>query len=239
METPLPRTSLLANLLATGALFAVVGSSLYSYARGGLVAVLFDDVLTADQKLDALQACFLAWGAWAPVVYVMFVATEVVVAPLPGLMLYAPGGIIFGGFFGGLYALLGNLLGAAIACQVMRLIGSKLFSEDTRFSLGRLEALLDRRGIWVIFFLRINPFTSSDLISYAAGLTRMPTWKVVLGTALGMAPLCWLQAYLAEDLMEAFPGLVYPLLVACLVYVVIVVVVLRQTLRSASAARAA
>lgn len=239
MPAPSSRTSVVANLLATGALIAVVGVVVFSYSRGGLVAVLFDGSLTADQKLDALQAAFQAWGAWAPLVYVLFVTAEVVVAPLPGLMLYAPGGVLFGGFLGGLYALLGNLLGAAIACQVMRLVGSKLFSAEARASLGRLESLLDRRGIWVVFFLRVNPFTSSDLVSYAAGLTRMPTWKVVLGTALGMAPLCWLQAYLAENLMEAFPGLVYPLLVACLLYVIVVIAVLRQTLRSERVAPAA
>ena len=45
---------------------------------------------------------------------------EVVVAPIPGTMLYAPGGVIFGGFLGGLLSLAGNVIGAGIACRLMR-----------------------------------------------------------------------------------------------------------------------
>lgn len=239
MDSAPNRSSLLANTLALSALIAVAALSAYSYASGGLVAILFASGGSAEEKLDALQTYFLAWGPWAPAVYVAFVTAEVVVAPLPGLMLYAPGGVLFGGLLGGFYSLLGNLLGAAIACQVMRMIGTRIFGAGARAVLGRLEPVLEERGIWVIFFLRVNPLTSSDLVSYAAGLARMPTWKVVLGTAMGMAPLCWIQAYLAEGLLEAFPGLVYPLLAACLVYMIVVVWIIRQMARSTDASAAA
>ncbi len=195
------------------------------------MASLLAPELSADAKLEVLQEFFLSWGPWAPLAYILFVTAEVVIAPLPGLMLYAPGGIIFGGFLGGLYSLTGNLLGAAIACQVMRLVGQQLFGAGIRQHLEKLAPLLEKRGIWVVFFLRINPFTSSDLVSYAAGLTPMPVWKVILGTALGMAPLCWLQSYLAEGLMEAFPALLYPLLAACAIYALAVLWAIRQMTR--------
>lgn len=237
METSGKR-SLWPNFLAAGALITILSSTAWSYASGGLMATLFAGDVSADVKLDALQDYFLSWGPWAPLAYILFVTAEVVVAPLPGLMLYAPGGIIFGGFLGGLYSLAGNLLGAAIACQVMRLLGERLFGPTLRANIGRLAPLLDRRGIWVIFFLRVNPFTSSDLVSYAAGLTTMATWKVVLGTALGMAPLCFLQSYLAEGLMSAFPALVYPLLGACGLYALAVIWALRQMVRKEEPATA-
>ncbi len=60
-----------------------------------------------------------------------------------------------------------------------------------RESLQACESQLVRSGAWIIFLLRLNPLTSSDLVSYAAGATRMPVWKVMLGTLCGMAPLCW------------------------------------------------
>ena len=59
-------------------------------------------------------------------------------------------------------------------------------------------------------------------------------WKLVLGTTLGMAPLCFLQAYLAENLLIAFPRLIYPLLVAGVLYAVVFVWVIRRTLRNGS-----
>ena len=80
----------------------------------------------------------------------------------------------------------------------------------------------------MVFLLRLNPLTSSDIVSYAAGFTRMPVWKVMLATGCGMAPLCFAQAWLAENLITAFPGLIYPLALACLVYLVAVLVVVRK-----------
>jgi uncharacterized membrane protein YdjX (TVP38/TMEM64 family) len=196
--------------------------------RGGVIAAMIDGDLTPEAKIDSLRAYFQSWGAAAPLLYVLIVIVEVVIAPLPGLMLYAPGGVIFGGLQGGLLSLLGNVLGAGIASRVGRSLGGATFSANLRARIERYEPLLERRGVWVIALLRVNPLTSSDLVSYAAGLSGVSTRQVMLGTLLGMAPLCLAQAYLAESLLEVFPALLYPMLALCLVYAVVVVVVIRR-----------
>ena len=83
----------------------------------------------------------------------------------------------------------------------------------------------------MIFLLRVNPLTSSDLVSYAAGLTHLSLGKVMLGTLAGMAPLCFAQAYLADGLLTAFPALIYPLLAACAIYAVVVLWVLSKLVK--------
>jgi len=206
----------------------IIGCALWSYATGGVLAVLLDGDLGATEKIDAVRIAFETWGPLAPVVYVLFVTIEVVIAPIPGTMLYAPGGVIFGGWLGGFCALVGNVLGAGIACGLMRTLDKNLFGHRDRGLLARYEPLLERRGVWIIFLLRVNPLTSTDLVSYAAGMSRMPIWKVMLGTAMGMAPLCFVQAHLAAELLSIFPKLIYPLLVACAAYVVVVFWVLRK-----------
>ena len=70
-----------------------------------------------------------------------------------------------------------------------------------------------------------------QLSCYAAGLTRLSLWKVMLGTLAGMAPLCFAQAYLADGLLSAFPQLIYPLLAACAIYAVVVLWVLSNQVR--------
>ncbi|MCU0916272.1 MAG: VTT domain-containing protein [Planctomycetes bacterium] len=203
---------------------ALVAWAVWSYTSNGIIALLLQPGLSAADKVMALQVYFDSFGLIAPLVYVGIVTIEVVVAPLPGLMLYAPGGVIFGGFWGGLLSLLGNTGGAGIACQLIRVLGGKRFAawlEQGR--LKRYHERLSRSGLWLILLLRINPLTSSDLVSYAAGLTGIPLWKVMFGTLLGMAPLCWAQAYLADGLLRAFPQLVYPLLLLCVLYAAVVV----------------
>ena len=89
--------------------------------------------------------------------------------------------------------------------------------------LARHRERLWSRGAWVVFLLRLNPLTSSDLVSYVAGAMGVPVRRVVLGTLAGMAPACFLQAYLAASLFEILPG--GPLIVLALGAVYLVVVV--------------
>jgi uncharacterized membrane protein YdjX (TVP38/TMEM64 family) len=208
---------------------ALAAWALWSYSSGGIIAILWAPDRSAADKVAVIQEYFRSFGVLAPLAYVGIVTIEVVVAPIPGLMLYAPGGVVFGGFLGGLLSLLGNTLGAGIACQLIRVLGGKRFT--TWLEQGRLkmyQARLSRSGMWLILLLRVNPLTSSDLVSYAAGLAGIPVWKVMFGTLLGMAPLCWAQAYLADGILRAIPQLLYPLLILCGIYGVVAVwVILR------------
>ncbi len=209
----------------------VIAAAAGSWQSEGIVHDLIRQDFDSAEKLQRLRQYFLGYSNFAPVVYVAFVTVEVVVAPIPGLMLYAPGGIIFGPLLGGALSLLGNVIGAGIACSVTRMLGrtwlSRLFEERR---LEQLQTKVESQGMWLIFLLRINPLTSSDMISYAAGFTRIPIWKVTAATAFGMAPLCFAQAWLADGLLTAMPELVYPLVAACILYLVFVGVVLRKML---------
>ncbi len=216
------------RLLAILFLTTMVAVMVWSYASGGIVAVLLGPSGDSQEKVEAIRACLNQWQAAAPLAYMMMVTMEVVVAPIPGTLLYLPGGTIFGGFWGGLLSLLGNVLGAAISCQLIRSIAGRRATESffEGRALAKYRALIERRGLAIIVLLRLNPLTSSDLVSYAAGLTTLRVATVAGGTFLGMAPLCFAQSYLAETLFEAFPWLVWPLLLALAVYLVTVVVVI-------------
>ena len=98
----------------------------------------------------------------------------------------------------------------------------------------KLQEQLNRRGFWMILLLRLNPLTSTDLLSYAAGLTRIPTWHVMLATGLGMAPLCFAQSWLSDGVFNRWPGLIWPLLAALLLYLVAVVIVFIRLIRTRS-----
>lgn len=207
---------------------ALVGWAVWSFATGGLMHVLLS-ATTGASTIDALREHVRGWGALAPVVYVAAVTVEVLVAPIPGLLLYAPAGAIFGGFVGGTLSLVGNVLGAAIACFLARTFGEPWLARHVhspRFA--AIRERLSRRGAWVVFILRVNPLTSSDLVSYAAGLAGVGPGRVALGTLLGMAPLCYLQAYLAQTIFELLP-LPVIILIACAATAIIVWVMLFRT----------
>jgi uncharacterized membrane protein YdjX (TVP38/TMEM64 family) len=211
------------------ALFAgIVGYAAYSWFSGGIIRVLADGAGSLGDNqasLDALRQALSRWGPLAPLVYVAAVVVEVLVAPIPGTLLYAPAGALFGGFLGGVLSLTGNTIGAAVACAVGRTLGEEVVTRrlDGSRLAGHVEALREK-GLWVILLLRLNPLTSSDMVSYAAGAIGVPVWRVALGTFIGMAPLCFAQAYLAEQIFRILPGAVYVLIGAALLYVAFIVI---------------
>ena len=160
--------------------------AVYSYVTGGFVHVLASGTPGQGPWLERVRASVAGWGRLAPLVYTLAVVVEVIVAPIPGTLLYAPAGAIFGGFVGGSLSLAGNVIGAAICCVIGQMIGE--------------------RGLWLVLLLRLNPLTTSDLVSYAAGVAGVKPWKVALGTLVGLGPWCYLQAYFAEQVFEVVPG---------------------------------
>ncbi len=215
-------------------LAAVFAASAWSWSNDGVVREIFNSEQTPAEKVSAIRTFFDGLGPWAPLAYFLCVVVEVIVAPIPGAMLYAPGGLIFGGFVGGLLSLAGNTTGAGISCWLIRTLGgqrlSRLLDADT---VKGLQQRLHDRGFWVVLLLRINPLTSSDLVSYAAGLTRIPIWHVMLATMFGMAPLCFAQAWLSAEFFAVFPQMIYPLAIAGGIYLAVVLWVIRGLFQTA------
>jgi len=228
----LPGSNPIARAAAATLIATLLGILVWSWWHGGIVATLLSTSQSAADKIDALRHFFARLGPAAPLAYVLFVILEVVIAPLPGAMLYAPGGILFGGFLGGLLSLTGNVIGAGLACQLMRtFLGPWARHYFLQSGLGQYEERISRQGAWIVYLLRLNPLTSSDLVSYAAGLTRLSVWKLMLATMAGMAPLCFAQSYFANGVLAAFPSLVYPLVIACLIYAALAIWILATLLK--------
>src|SRR4030095_4514105 len=173
------------TLLALLLLVVMCGVA-WAYRAGGIMHVVLDPQIESPTRLVHIQDYFKAWGPAAPGAYLLVVIVEVIVAPIPGALLYLPGGLIFGWLIGGTMSLAGNVLGAGIACQVARTVGRQRIERYLeRPTLQKYLAVIEARGLWVVLLLRINPFTSSDLVSYAAGLARVPAWSVMAGTLPG------------------------------------------------------
>jgi uncharacterized membrane protein YdjX (TVP38/TMEM64 family) len=205
---------------------AVCGWAWWSYGSGGLIRALLDSSPGSAGSLAAIRAAIERTGPYGPAVYVLAVVAEVMIAPLPGTLLYAPAGAIFGGALGGTLSLAGNTIGALLAAAVARLLGQRLTRLIEQSKFERYAELIRRRGVLVVVLLRINPLTSSDLVSYAAGIVGLSPWRVGLGTLVGMAPLCYAQAYAAEAIFEWLPGAGWVVLLFGVAYAAVVIALL-------------
>ena len=187
---------------------------IYSYFTQGLFFHLINN--NVDQFITFIES----FGIFSQIVFVTIVILEVVFAPLPPLILYIAAGILFGGFYGGILVLIGNLIGSYIDFILVRnFLGKKMYIEKNFRK--KFEKYFEKYGGLSIFILRINPFTTSDLVSYLAGLTPISKTKFLIATALGLIPLIFVQTYLGSSIIKENTFLMGLTIFFSLVYVVI------------------
>ena len=125
-------------------------------------------------------------GVLTPLVFVVLLVAQAVLAPLPAPALAMGAGYSFGIFEGFLLTWSGALLGGVISFWISRLIGRGFVAGSERMQ--RLDRYVDEHGAITIFVLRLLPLVSFDAISYAAGLSSISFWRFFVATALGMIP---------------------------------------------------
>jgi uncharacterized membrane protein YdjX (TVP38/TMEM64 family) len=132
---------------------------------------------------------FLKKAGWlAPLVYMFLRVIAIVVTVVPNAPLDIAGGMLFGPFWGTIYALLGSEAGAVACFLLARHLGreaiTRLLHRDITFS----NRIAQRQLAYIVLFARLEPVFSFALVSYGAGLTRMSLRSFALCTLVGMTP---------------------------------------------------
>ena len=147
-------------------------------------------------KLDVLVQ---AAGPLGPVLFIFIYALGVLF--LPATPFAIAGAVIFGKFYGMLYNLVAEVLGASISFY----LGRYFLHGVARGFLETRMPWLDRKaaedGFSVIFYLRIFWFPFI-VLNYAAGATRIRFRDYFLGTVLGVLPAVFLFTYFVGAMKE-------------------------------------
>jgi uncharacterized membrane protein YdjX (TVP38/TMEM64 family) len=126
----------------------------------------------ANVLADALKSL----GPFGELVFVLAGACFVALCAPSGL-LYMTGGMLYGvtrgTLWGGLAATLGSIMAFMIARTALGHHAAELMSKHSR--LDRFERALNARGLWLVFWLRLSLIFPIAPVSYALGLSRIPT----------------------------------------------------------------
>ena len=181
------------NIFASSLVLIILAWIIFSYFSKGFIYVLINS--DGSQILAFLEPLKFI----APLVFIGIVILEVVLAPIPPLALYVVAGLLFGGFFGGILTLIGNLIGALIDFKIARKFGQKPIEKKFNKKLkNKFDNFFEKYGSYAIFILRVNPITTSDIVSYLSGLTNIKTKKFLIATGLGLIPMIFIQTYFGE-----------------------------------------
>ena len=206
-------------------IFVLLAIFYYSYISEGFV----HSITNIDQ--DSLEKFLSSFGIFSYFIFIILVILEVVFAPIPPLAIYVAGGALFGTFLGSILTLIGNLIGALIAFLIARRFGREFVEKKVNPGIRKkFDNFAQKYGGFSLFILRINPFTTSDLFSYLAGLTNMKIRTFLLGTGLGLAPMIFVQAYLGETFVKNNPFLYVVLIWISIVYFLIFIYLIWRTM---------
>lgn len=192
---------------------------------GFLAAVIIAVRVTGVQAYldqERLQKWILGYGAWGPVVYIFIY----LVAPslfLPGLPITLVGGVLFGPFWGVVYAITGSTGGACIAFLVARYMGREWVGNKLKgTNLGKLDEEVERQGWKIVAFTRLIPLFPFNLLNYAFGLTKIKFLHYAVTSFIGMLPACIAFIVFSSSLLDLLKGKVSVQLIVGIVLVVIV-----------------
>ena len=109
--------------------------------------------------------------------------------------------MFFGPILGSVYSVVGALSGAVGAFLIARHLGRDVIERITgrplRFYPSGSENLIAK----IVFFSRLVPVVSFDVVSYGAGLTKVPMAKFAAATALGMVPFTLVYCYFGRMIL--------------------------------------
>ena len=172
-----------------------------------------------------------SFGIFAEIIFILLVILECVLAPIPAVVLYIAGGFLFGAFYGGILTLIGNLIGAGIAFAIARKYGREFVERRVNKELRvKFDNFSEKYGAFSLFILRVNPFTSSDLFSYLAGLSKIRVWKFLLGTIAGLIPIIFLHTYFGEVFVKSSPILSAIIVWLSILYLIVLVYLIWKAL---------
>jgi len=175
-------------------LLIVIGSSLLVGWQ-----IDFERTLSPGQLAEQLQSL----GPWGPLILIVFMATAVIIPPIPSLPLDLASGAAFGPLLGTTFAVIGAAIGAIVSFLIGRVLGREGVSRLLRVDAVFCEKCSDHHLGLLIFLARLLPVFSFDVISYGAGFSTISLRTFSLATVAGMIPPTFALTYLGSSLVSA------------------------------------
>jgi uncharacterized membrane protein YdjX (TVP38/TMEM64 family) len=232
------RRRVLGALLGTG----VVGGVLLAASPGIRLEARTAWALLLSADPEALRSWLLGFGLWAPLLSGFLQIVSSVIPFLPGFVLGIANAMLYGAILGGILTFVTALIAAGVCFGLARVLGrpgvERVVSTG---ALERVDRFVESKGLWTVFLGRLIPFINPDVLSYAAGATRMGWIPFLAAMAAGALPATIFYSIIGAMVVES-TLLVVSVVVAATVIPLVLLALFRERIawwgkRSARAGR--
>ena len=157
---------------------------------------------------------------YGPLIYMVLMIFAILISPIPASPLAIISGSLFGVWNGLLYTLISATIGAVIAFTLARFFLRDWI--DKKFSRTRFYKELVTKNnkdiAYLVFFTRLVPHISFDVVSYLAGITNINIFIFALVTFLGMIPIVFIEIFFGSFLKQYLIFIIIIILFVTLIY---------------------
>ena len=133
---------------------------------------------------------------------VALMTVAIVASPLPSAPVALAAGAAYGHSLGTILVVLGAELGVIAAFWLARGLGRPFVEKHVGKKLDAGFLGSQNTLTFLVFGSRLLPFLSFDMISYAAGLSKLHFWRFAVATLAGIIPASFLLAHLGSEAMN-------------------------------------
>ena len=198
------------RILKLTVLLAIIGLFFVPSIQNSLL-----DIVGIFQSLDIekVKEYILSYGIWAPIISFLLMIFQSVIAPLPAFLITFANAALFGWILGALLSWFSAMVGAILCFYIAKLLGRDFVERLTsKTALESIDKFFEKYGNYTVLIARLLPFVSFDIVSYAAGLTKMKIKDFVIATAIGQLPATIVYSYAGEMLTGGTKMFIYGLL---------------------------
>ncbi len=155
--------------------------------------------------IQTLQAFLLDYPIIAPIIFIIVRILPVIIPPIPGLVIDAVGVVVFGWFYGFIYAEIGIVIASMISFYIGRKFREPLLKKF--ISIEKIHELEDKLSekekFWALISIRFISSPFFDIINYVAGLTKIKASTYFFSTIIVTAPLGFIIYYFGGIILNA------------------------------------
>ena len=142
------------------------------------------------ESIEDVEDFIAGYGHLSGLVYIVFQIFQVVISVIPGEVFQVAAGYLFGPFWGVIYAIIGCLLGEAVAFGLARVLGQgfvRLFMSEEQF-IKYQERLNSNKAYTLCFILYLIPGIPKDILCYVAGASEIKFLPFLIISMVGRLP---------------------------------------------------
>ena len=189
------------RVIKTVIIVVLIGVAIFLCVR---YAVPFCQLLGTENGMEMICQRVEGYGIFAPLVFILLMVLQIIVAFIPGGPLEIIAGMLFGGVKGLLYTMAGVLLGTLLVYTIVRKFGRPIvdfFVSEKDMKHFKFLEEEEKLEFWV-FLLFLIPGIPKDLLTYVVPLTALEGKKFLLISLLARSPSLIASVLVGDSLSD-------------------------------------